>query len=66
VSDEEPVEITYYRIMGATSLAYRVEVELGCGSRAEVFIPRSQISEHSKQRKTMTIPAWLAVDRGLA
>jgi hypothetical protein len=46
-----------------TSILFEVDLANGC--RAEVWISKRHISELDERSDKLTIPRWLAVDRGL-
>jgi hypothetical protein len=62
---EERVEVVG-ELLGSTDKAVKVKVTLADGSESEEWLPRSQLADQWKKEETvgMTIPRWLAEDRG--
>jgi len=63
----ERVEISG-ELLGTTDKAVNVLIVLADGTESKEWLPRSQIADQAKNGNnvTMTIPEWLAVDRGIA
>ena len=58
----------YVEILQETDLAYRVDD--GSNRKEDVWIPKSQVSDRDDDRTTpgltcLTIPEWLAIEKGL-
>lgn len=53
-------------LLGSTDKAVKIKTTLADGHESEEWLPRSQISDQWKREDTvgMTIPRWLAEDRG--
>jgi dsDNA-binding SOS-regulon protein len=52
---------TYDSVVEETDKAYLFEVDT-----LEVWIPKSEMTSHDKQNLEVTIPIWLARQKGLA
>ena len=63
---DERVEIVG-ELLGSSPKAVKVKIILADGSESEEWFPRSQIKDQTKDGDTvgMTIPLWLATDRGV-
>ena len=54
----EPVELSYTELVVERDESILFEID----SRP-IWLPRSEIVEHDAERKVVTIPEWLAIDR---
>ena len=58
-NEPDPVEVDFDRIVGETDLAFLVEID-----GEEYWLPKSQC-EIDEGGKTVSMPEWLAEEKGL-